>query len=550
VEPEDDFVGAQGIVPAEEALEMNDTAKRAERLADELRPALGPDAVVTDAAERVAYSADVYSAGVTCALVLRPGSKHDVCRAVGAAGRAGFAVIARGGGLTYTGGYTPVRDDTVILDLQRLARIVEIAPDDMYVTAEAGVTWKQLHEALAPLGLRLPCFGTFSGAGATVGGGLSNGALFHGTARYGTVAEALLGLEVVLGDGTLLATGQRALRAGSKPMYRTFGPDVAGLFVHDAGTLGVKVEATFRLIRAPQHSGYASFVFDGIQSAAAALSEIARAELAEEAYVFDPGTTRKNLAGVDLGRALRTLAGVARGQGNVLKGIKESVALAAAGRSFLPDDAYSLHLLCAGRSDEGVAADIAACREIAVAEGGAEVPNSIPKAVRADPFPALNEVLGPDGGRWAALNAKVAHSDAPAFIAAAEAILESHRPAMERHGISVSRLLIAVSNHAFSYEPVLHWHDEWLPIHRRAPQAAHLAKLQEPAPDPAARALVHQVRMRLVELFAERGAASNQIGKTYPYVEVLRPESAQWLRRLKQAADPAGCLNPGALGLG
>jgi FAD/FMN-containing dehydrogenase len=529
---------------------MNDTAIRTEALAAELRLTLGADAVVTDRDERIACSADVYAAGVTCAIVLRPGSKHDVSRAVAAASRAGFAVIARGGGLTYTGGYTPVRDDTVILDMRRLAKIIEIAPDDMYVTVEAGVTWKQLHEALAPLGLRLPCLGTFSGAAATVGGGLSNGALFHGTARYGTAAEALLGLEVVLGDGTLLATGQRALRAASKPMYRTFGPDVAGLFVHDAGTLGVKVEATFRLMRAPQHAGYASFVFDGVQSAAAALSEIARAELAEEAYVFDPGTTRKNLAGVDLGRALRTLAGVARGQGSVMKGIRESVSLAAAGRSFLPDDAYSLHLLCAGRSAGAVAADLAACREIAVASRGSEVPNSIPKAVRANPFPPLNEVLGPDGGRWAALNAKFAHSDAPEFIAAAEAVLESYGPQMQEHGISVSRLLIAVSNHAFSYEPVLHWRDEWLPIHRRAPQPQHLAKLKEPPAHPAARALVQEIRMRLVELFAARGAASNQIGKTYPYVEVLRPESAEWLRRLKHAADPTGCLNPAALGLG
>jgi FAD/FMN-containing dehydrogenase len=162
---------------------MNDTARRAEALAETLREELGPDAVVTDLAEREACSADLYSAGSTCALVLRPQDRASVAQAVASVTRAGFAVIARGGGLTYTGGYTPVRDDTVVLDLRRLDRIVDIGADDMYVTVEAGVNWKQLHAALAPLGLRLPCFGTFSGAGATVGGGLSNGALFFGTAR-------------------------------------------------------------------------------------------------------------------------------------------------------------------------------------------------------------------------------------------------------------------------------------------------------------------------------------------------------------------------------
>ncbi len=529
---------------------MNDNAERTDALVAELRAALGEAAIVTDPAERAALSADVYSAGVTCAMVARPSDKGQVAAIVAAAARAGFAVIARGGGLTYTGGYTPQREDTVILDLGRLCRIVEIAPDDMYVTAEAGVTWRQLHEALAPMGLRLPCFGTFSGAGATVGGGLSNGGLFHGTARYGTVADALLGLEVVTGDGSLVATGQGALRVGSKPFYRTFGPDLCGPFVHDGGTLGVKVQATFRLIRAPRHAGYASFAFEGVESAAAALSEVGRAEVAEEAYVFDPGTTRKNLAGVGAERALTTLAAVARGQGGILRGIRESLSLVAAGRSFVPEEAYSLHLVCSGRTAAAVDADLAACREIAVANGGVELPNSIPKAVRANPFPPLNEVLGPDGGRWAALNAKVPHSDARGFIAAVEALIASYAAPMQSHGITVSRLMIAVSNHAFSYEPVLHWHDAWLPIHRRAPQPSHLAGLREPAEDPQARALVHEIRARLVQLFAEHGAASNQVGRTYPYVDVLRPESAAFVRRIKQAADPYGCLNPGALGLG
>ena len=528
---------------------MNDTARRAALLAAALRAELGADAVVTDDGEREFCSADLYAPGTTCALVVRPPDRAGVARAVAVAAGAGFAVIARGGGLTYTGGYTPVRDDTVVLDLRRLDRIIEISADDMYVTVEAGVTWKQLHAILAPLGLRLPCLGTFSGAGATVGGGLSNGALFFGTARYGTVADALLGLEVVLADGSVLATGQGALAAASKPFYRTFGPDLAGPFVHDAGVFGVKTAATFRLIRAPACNGYASFAFADSAGAIAALSEVARAELAEDAYAFDPETTRRHLADVDIAGALRALAAVARGQGGVLKGLRETARVAMAGRGSLPLDAYSIHLVCAGRCDAAVAADLAACRDIARRHGGVELPDSIPKVVRAQPFPPLDDVVGAEGERWAALNAKIAHSDAPALVAAAEALLASHAAAMERQGIRVSRLMIAVSNHAFSYEPVLHWRDEWLPGHRRALSPAKQARLHEPAPDPAARALVHEIRCQLVELFAAHGAASNQIGKTYPYLSVLRPESRALLAGLKRQLDPAGALNPGALEL-
>ena len=84
----------------------------------------------------------------------------------------------------------------VAIDTSGLDRIIKISPEDLYITVEAGVTWKQIYEALTPLGLRLPFFGTFSGARATVGGGLANGALFLGTARHGTAADCVVGLQV------------------------------------------------------------------------------------------------------------------------------------------------------------------------------------------------------------------------------------------------------------------------------------------------------------------------------------------------------------------
>jgi FAD/FMN-containing dehydrogenase len=66
--------------------------------------------------------------------------------------------------------------------------------------------------------------------------------------------------------------------------------------------------------------------------------------------------------------------------------------------------------------------------------------------------------------------------------------------------------------------------------------------------NPAARALVAEMRQRLVDLFAELGAASNQLGKTYPYVQVMRPDTASFVNEIKRVVDPAGRMNPGALG--
>jgi FAD/FMN-containing dehydrogenase len=527
---------------------MMSAAPQPQALLDTLVGILGSEAVIADEAERAAYSADVYSRGELCAAVIRPRDKRTLAQAVGATTAAGFAVVPRGGGLSYTGGYTPDRRESVVVDLGALDRIVEIDEADMYVTVEAGVTWKQLHAALAPRGLRAPFFGTFSGAGATVGGGFSNGALFFGTARYGVGADCALGLEVALADGTLLRTGQAAFAHG-KPFYRTYGPDLTGLFCHDAGALGVKVEATLRLVRAPEHTDFASFAFDGIERAAAALSEVARSGAAEEAYVFDPASTRSNLEQVDLRSGLKTLAGVVANRPSLVEGLKHGARLIAAGRDFLGENDFSLHIACAGRSRAAVDADLGIGRRIAKSAGGREIPSSIPEAVRGSLFPPLNAVLGPKGDRWVALNAKVPHSDAVRIIRAADEVFARHAQSMRETQVTLSRLLIAISTHAFSFEPVLHWFDEWLPIHRRAPEAAHLAKLREPPPDPAARALVAQIRTQLVEMFAAHGAASNQIGRAYPYLASLRPETRRAVVALKRVLDPQGLMNPGVLGL-
>ena len=524
-----------------------DTQLRNDRLVERLVDILGKDAVITDAAERRFYSADVYSEGEHCAAALRPTDVSLLAKAIGTATASGYAVIGRGGGMSYTNGYTPIRPDTVTVDVGALNRILEINEADMYITVEAGVTWKQIYDALKPKGLRLPFFGTFSGIRATVGGGLSQGALFMGTARYGQGADIVLGLEVILADGSVITTGQGGFK-NAKPFYRTYGPDITGLFIHDGGAFGIKTKATLKLIRTPTSIGFASFAFSSLDKAAAAMSEIARSGISEEAYVFDPESTDKNMAGASVVEDLKTLAGVVKGQGSFAKGLIEGEKLILAGRSFTKDGMFSLHMVAGGRSDAAVEADLAAAREIAFKLGGEEMPNSIPKAVRADPFKPLNSVLGPKGDRWAAMNAKVAHSDAMPIINAGEKLLEPYRERMKQNGIWVSRLFIAIDSYAFSYEPVLHWDDSWLPVHVRTPEPSHLAKLKEPADNPAARALVHEIRLKFAAMFAEYGASSNQIGKTYPYLQSLKPETARFVTKLKHTLDPGHQLNPGVLG--
>jgi len=505
--------------------------------------------VILDPAECAFYSCDVYSRGTPVVAVLRPRDADTCAAMVAAASAAGYSLIGRGGGLSYTGSYLAINQKSVVIDTSRLDRIVEINAEDMYITVEAGVTWKKIHDALSPLGLRLPFFGTFSGAQATVGGGLSNGALFLGTARHGTGADIVLGLEVLLADGRRVHTGQRAFRNVQKPFYRTCGPDLSGLFLHESGSFGIKLAATLRLMRTPAVTGHVSFVFDGMGAAGAALSEVARTGAAEEAYVFDSISTRASLKSTGLLDDAGMLLKVMRGESGLLKGLKAGARLVAAGRDFLPEDCFSLHATCAARSAAALEADLEACREACRAAGGREIPDSIPRAIRADLFPYPDGVLGAEGERWAALNAKVAHSDANKIMAASAAALAPYQERMCEHGVWMTHLLIAIGTNAFSFEPVFRWHDEWLPLHDRVLSADAKARHASTAKaNPAARALVAEMRQRLVDLFAELGAASNQLGKTYPYVQVMRPDTASFVNEIKRVVDPAGRMNPGALG--
>jgi FAD/FMN-containing dehydrogenase len=514
---------------------------------DALRARLGDGTVRDDPSTLALMASDLWDAGALPAAVVQPRDTAAVAAAVEIAATHGHAVIPRGGGLSYTGGYQAPHERCICLDLSAMNRVLRIAPEDLTITVEAGATWRDIHAALQPHGLRLPFFGTSSGAGATVGGGLSHGALFFGSARYGSAADQVLGLELVLADGRRLHTGREAVVASSAPLVRTYGPDLTGLFLHDGGAFGIKTRASFRVIETPAAEGYASFAFANLAPAAAALSAVARAGIAEDAYVLDPAVTGATDLPVPaaLG-ALVTLLRQSRGPAGALRALFD---VARGGQRPVPAGAWSLHLVAAARDRGTVVSDLALARRIALKHGGQPVAATIPRVTRAAPFGSLDGVLGISGQRWVALNAKVNHSEGPALLAGFEAVQARHAPAMAQHGVSITRLVSAMGPLAFSFETVFHWRDAWVPLHRASLSAARRAALVEPPENLPARALVAQLREDTLELFRAHGATSNQIGRTYPFLELLEPATANLLRTLKAQLDPCGLMNPGALGL-
>ena len=517
-------------------------------LIEALKTIAGADAVLTDAQSCSFYAQDIYTKALPVLAVVQPGTTAQVAEVVAAATRRGHAVITRGGGMSYTSGYVPAEQDSIMLDMSRLKRVVECNTEDMYVTVETGCTWKELHQALSGTGCRTPYWGTLSGIKATVGGGLSQNSIFWGSGRYGSAADAVLSLEVVLADGTILDTGSNAQRNGA-PFFRHYGPDLTGLFCCDTGALGIKTRATLQLVPALSAHRFASFDFDDYRAMAGAMSAISRAGLAMECFGFDPFLQQQRLQRESLMKDVKALAGVVKASGSVLAAVKDGLQTAVAGRGFMDDVAYSLHVMIEESGASLADERLERTRQICAARGGREIENSIPKILRANPFTPLNNVVGPSGERWAPVHALTPHSRAVAVIDGVEKIFSRHKELMEQAGIGVGYLLATVATHCFVVEPVFFWPDAMTEIHRDTVEPGVLKKLPGFAENPAARQAVAGIRQELLTFFCDMGAAHLQVGKAYPYKQGLKPASWELLRQLKQVVDPDNRINPGSLGL-
>jgi glycolate oxidase len=169
--------------------------------------------------------------------VVLPGSTGEVAEVLRIASENGVPVVVRGSGTGLSGAARPVAEG-ILLAFDRMNRIREIDADNQVAVVEPGVTLEQLNASLAPLGLVYPV--SPGEQSASLGGNVGTNAGGMRAVRYGVTRHHVLGLEVVLADGTVLRTGGKFVKSSN-------GYDLTQLLIGSEGTLAVTTEVTVKV---------------------------------------------------------------------------------------------------------------------------------------------------------------------------------------------------------------------------------------------------------------------------------------------------------------
>jgi len=421
--------------------------------------------------------------------VVAPRDTEEVAKVIRFARDHGVAVVPWGGGTGLVGGQTLPNAAPILLSLERMHAIRAVYPDENVLVAEAGAILADVQAAARDAGRLFPLSLASEGT-ARMGGLLATNAGGVNVLRYGNARELCLGLEAVLPDGSILH-GLRRLRKDNT------GYDLRNLLIGAEGTLGVITAASLRLFPQPGAEGTAMLVVEGPR---AALSLLARAQAMGGVSAFE----------LISGQGLRFLRDHALPVRQPFDDIPDWCVLVDLGLPEGGDPAGHLERLFeagfeAGEVSDGVIAQSEAQRHELWA-----VRETIPEANKRTGAIASNDISLP-------------LSEVPGFIEACGARL---------HAAAELRI------NCFG-----HLGDGNLHFNLFPPEGRSKAEFRGRAAD---------LRRIVDDAVAERGgsfSAEHGVGRLK--VEQMRrygdPAKLAAMRAIKDALDPAGIMNPGAV---
>jgi glycolate oxidase len=234
-------------------------------LASKIREILGSEIVADDAEVLTAHSGDKWFAAHEPDAVVFARSTNEISNLLQFASREKIPVTARGGGFGYVGGCVPVHGG-IVLSLAQMNRIKKISFSDAVAVVEPGVFTADLKAAARSQKLFYPP-DPASMKDCTLGGNVATNAGGPRCLKYGVTRNYVIGLEVVLANGEVLRTGGRVHKNKT-------GFDLIGLFVGSEGMLGVVTKITLRLLPLPPERATLSAAFATATQAAETVQAI------------------------------------------------------------------------------------------------------------------------------------------------------------------------------------------------------------------------------------------------------------------------------------
>ncbi|SMD06422.1 glycolate oxidase [Desulfocicer vacuolatum DSM 3385] len=230
-----------------------------------LKNIVGEENISTDPADLFIYGSDSSVHSARPWVVVRPGDTQQVQQIMAYANQEKIPVVTRGGGSGMCGQTVPVQGG-ITLDMKRMNKILEINAPDVFCRVQPGVVDDDLNKALSPFGVFYPPTPASSRI-ATIGGEIGNNASGVRSVKYGATRDSVLGLKVVLADGSLVTLGART-------RVEATGYQVHKLMVGSEGTLGVVVEATLSFVPIPKFRCLGMANFDRLEDAGTAIADI------------------------------------------------------------------------------------------------------------------------------------------------------------------------------------------------------------------------------------------------------------------------------------
>ena len=250
---------------------------RRDTILSELAAIASPGCLIVSEDERRAFETDAFTAYRRMPLaVVLPRTTEEVSALLAYCNRAGVKVVPRGAGTSLAGGAIP-QEDSIVIGVSKLNKILDVSLPDRTIRVQAGVTNLSVSEAVSPDGF-FYAPDPSSQLACTIAGNIAMNSGGAHCLKYGVTTNNVLGAKIVLITGEVIELGGEAFDAP--------GLDLLGLVVGSEGQLGIVTEATLRIVRAAEGARPVLFGFDSSEAAGACVAAIIGAGIVPVAMEF------------------------------------------------------------------------------------------------------------------------------------------------------------------------------------------------------------------------------------------------------------------------